>query len=124
MLLELILALAVFTLAVVGLTKSLQVGIRHASILNRENDIRIGLRSFLEEVRRKPVAEVAQTFEDQRLGVIFQSELDEVTVKDRNGGVLRDLYKLRVSVIDQGSGQALDEAVEMWIYKTQTEGRR
>ena len=124
MLLELILAMAVFTLAVVGLTKSLQVGIQQAAILNRENDIRIGLRSFLEEVRRKPVAEMAQTFEDQRLGVTFQSEVDDLTIKDRNGNVLKDLYKLRAFATYQIGAEPQEESVEMWIYKTRTEGRR
>src|SRR3954447_23229107 len=68
LLLELILALTIFSLAIMGLVRSLQVGIQTAAILNRENDIRLGLRSFLEEVRRKPVAEMAQTVADERLG--------------------------------------------------------
>src|SRR6476660_4547236 len=93
LLLELILALTIFSLAIMGLARSLQVGIQTAAILNRENDIRLGLRSFLEEVRRKPVSEMAQTIADERLGVTFVSEVDELTVKDRNGNILKDLYK-------------------------------
>jgi type II secretory pathway pseudopilin PulG len=123
MLLELILALTVFSLAIVGLARSLQVGIQTAAILNREHDIRLGLRSFLEEVRRKPVSEMAQTIEDTRLGVTFQSEVDELTLKDRNGAVLKDLYKLR-AFATYDIGEQRQESVEIWVYKTQTEGQR
>lgn len=122
MLLELILALTVFSLAVTGLARSLQVGIQTAAILNREHDIRLGLRSFLEEVRRKPVSEMAQTVEDPRLAVTFQSQVDELTIKDRNGAVLKDLYKLRVFATYE-MGEQREESVEIWVYKTQTEGK-
>lgn len=124
MLLELILALTIFSLSIAGLARSLQVGVQTAAILNREHDIRLGLRSFLEEVRRKPLAEMAQTFEDERLGVTFQSEVDELTIKDRNGSVLRDLYKLRAFATYEVGPEQREESVEMWVYKTQTEGRR
>jgi hypothetical protein len=120
MLLELVLALIIFSLSIVGLSRSLHVGIQTAAILNRENDIRLGLRSFLEEVRRKPLAEMAQAIPDERLGVTFQSEVDELTLKDRNGTVLKDLYKLRAFATYQVGAEQREESVEMWVYKTQT----
>jgi type II secretory pathway pseudopilin PulG len=124
LLLELILALTIFSLAIVGLVRSLQVGIQTAAILNRENDVRIGLRSFLEEVRRKPLSEMATSVDDARLGVTFNSELDELTVKDRNGSILKDLYKLHAFANYTIGAEERSESVEMWIYKTQTEGRK
>ncbi len=124
MLLELILALTIFMLAVMGLARSLNMAIQTSAILNRENDIRMGMRSFLEEMRRKPVSDMAQSFEDERLGVTFNSKLDELTLKDRNGTVLKDLYTLRVSATYDVGPEQREESVEMWIYKTQTEGKR
>lgn len=124
LLLELILALTIFSLAVVGLARSLNLAIQTSAILNRENDIRLGLRSFLEEVRRKPVGDMATSYTDERLGITFQSEVDELTLKDRNGTVLKDLYKLRAFATYEVGAEQREESVEMWIYKTQSEGRR
>jgi hypothetical protein len=124
LLLELILALAVFMLSIMGLVRSLQLGIQTASILQQKNDIRLGLRSFLEEVRRKPISEMAQSVPDERLGVTFVSEVDELTIKDRNGTVLKDLYKLHAFANYTVGAEERQESVELWVYKTQTEGRR
>jgi hypothetical protein len=124
LLLELILALTVFSLSIMGLMKSLQFGIQTGAILSRENDVRLGLRSFLEEVRRKPLREMSQSVADERLGVTFTSEVDELTIKDRNGTVLRDLYKLTAQATYTIGAEERQELVEVWVYKTQTEGRR
>ncbi len=118
-------ALTIFSLSVVSIAQSLQLAIRTAGILNHENGVRIGLRSFLEEVRRKPLAELTQTFVDERLGVTFNSTAEELDLKDRNGTLLRDLYKLRVvATYDPGDGQPREEALEVFIYKTKTQERQ
>jgi hypothetical protein len=124
LLLELILALTLFSLAVTGLARALQVGIQTASILSRENDIRIGLRSFLEEVRRKPLNEMAQTLADERLGVTYQSEVEELSIEGRNGNVLRDLHKITAFAAYTIGAEERRESVEMWVYKSRSEGRR
>ncbi len=124
MLLELILALTIFSLAIVGLARSLNMGIQTAAILNKENDIRLGLRSFLEEVRRKPLNEMAQTIEDTRLAVTFQSEVSELELKDRNGAILKDLYKLHAFANYEVGPEQRQESVEMWVYKPQTEAKK
>jgi hypothetical protein len=124
LLLELILALTLFSLAVTGLARSLQVGIHTASILSRENDVRIGLRSFLEEVRRKPLNEMAQTLADERLGVTFQSEVEELSIQGRNGNVLRDLHKINAFAVYTVGAEERRESVEMWVYKSRSEGRQ
>ena len=124
LLLELILALTLFSLAITGLARSLQVGIQTASILSRENDIRIGLRSFLEEVRRKPLNEMGQTLADERLGVTYQSEVEELSIQGRNGNVLRDLHKITAFAAYTVGAEERRESVEMWVYKSRSEGRR
>jgi hypothetical protein len=124
LLLELILALALFSLAVTGLVRSLQMGIQTASILSRDNDIRVGLRSFLEEVRRKPLNEMSQTLADERLGVTYQSEVEELSIQGRNGNVLRDLHRITAFAVYQIGAEERRESVEMWVYKPRSEGRR
>ncbi|OAI58135.1 hypothetical protein AYO49_00015 [Verrucomicrobiaceae bacterium SCGC AG-212-N21] len=124
LLLELILALALFSLAVTGLVRSLQMGIQTAAILSRENDIRVGLRSFLEEVRRKPLNEMSQTLADERLGVTYQSEVEELSIQGRNGNVLRDLHRITAFAVYQIGAEERKESVEMWVYKPRSEGRQ
>lgn len=120
-LLELILSLIIFSIAVMSLARTLQMAIQTSSTLNRENDIRMGLRSFLEEVRRKPLAELAQTYADERLGVTYNSTAEPLTLKDRNGTVLSDLYTLRVAVTYDVGAEQREEALDIYVYKTQTQ---
>jgi type II secretory pathway pseudopilin PulG len=124
LLLELILALIIFTVAVVALARSANIGIKTVGSLSRENDVRMALSSFLEEVRRKPAAEMNQTVPDERLGVTLVSSVDEITLKNAAGTVLRDLYKLRVTAIAEGQKEEDAETVEVWVYKPRTEGQR
>jgi type II secretory pathway pseudopilin PulG len=123
-LLELILATILFTVAVVGLAQSARTGTRLFGQLNRENDVRLGLRSFLEEVRRKPMNEMTQTIEEPRLGMTFRSEVEELSLENANGTALRDMYKLRVVASDTTDANAGEESVEVWIYKPRSEERR
>jgi hypothetical protein len=123
LLLELLLAMTIFSLTVVSFAQSLHMALQTSGILSRENDIRIAMRSFLEEVRRKPLNELTQSYTDPRLGVTFNSVPEELTLKDRNGTVLRDLHKLRVTAIYEASGENREEVLEVWVYKTATEGR-
>lgn len=120
-LLELILSLIIFSIAVMSLARTLQMAIQTSSVLNRENDIRMGLRSFLEEVRRKPLSELTQTYTDQRLGVTYNSAAEPITLKDRNGTVLSDLYTLRVAVTYDVGAEQREEALDIYVYKKQTQ---
>ncbi|MEZ0389824.1 MAG: hypothetical protein ACAI34_22280 [Verrucomicrobium sp.] len=119
-LLELILSLIIFSIAVMSLARTLNMAIQTGAIINRENDIRMGLRSFLEEVRRKPLAELTQTYTDERLGVTFNSAAEPLTLKDRNGTVLSDLYKLHVACTFEVGAEQREEALDIYVYKTQT----
>ena len=64
-----------------------------------------------------------QSIPDERLGVTFTSQTEELTLKNASGTVLRDLYKLRVSALAEGQPPEEAETVEVWVYKPQTESR-
>lgn len=122
-LLEVIIALTIFSVAVLGLANSLNTGIETATIINRENAVRIGLRSFLEEIRRKPLAEMAATTFDERLQTTFSSTVEEISLKDRNGSVLKDLYVLHATARFGEGNQAQVETVDMYVYKPETQNQ-
>ena len=63
---ELIIALSMFAIGVLGLARTLNTSMEVANILNREQRVRIGLRSFVEEIRRKPLAEMSASVTDAK----------------------------------------------------------
>jgi Tfp pilus assembly protein PilV len=116
---EVILALTVFSLAVLGMAKALGVAIESVGSLNRENDIRVGLRSFVEEIRRKETSEMVVSNKDDHLDATFSSTLEPLDLRDRNGSVLNDLYTLHaVATYSVGSEQR-EETVDVYVYKPQ-----
>lgn len=122
-LLEVIIALTIFSVAVLGLANALKSGIETASIINRENGVRIGLRSFLEEIRRKPLQEMATSSFDARLQTTFSSTVEEISLKDRNGAILKDLYVLHAKASYGEGTEAQTETVDMYVYKPETDNK-
>lgn len=114
---EVVLAMTIFSVAGLSLAKALSKAIEGAGALNRENDIRVGLRSFLEEVRRKPLAEMATSYEDTRLGLTYTSTINELSLKDRNGNPLSDLYTLRIAATYDVGTEQREESAEVYVYK-------
>ena len=116
---EVVLALTVFSLAVMGMAKALGVAIESVGSLNRENDIRVGLRSFVEEIRRKETSEMVQSSKDDHLDATFSNTLEPLDLRDRNGSMLNDLYTLHaVAAYSVGSEQR-EETVDVYVYKPQ-----
>lgn len=121
LLLELILAMTLFGLAVLGLARTLQLGIQTSGIIQREYEVRLALRCFLEEVRRKPLAELSQNYLEPRLGLTFQSTVEPIQLRNYQGTVLNDLYKLRVFTTYEIGAEVREESLEVFIYKPRTE---
>ncbi len=121
---EVVLALTIFASAVLSLAGSLNSALETGVNLNRENAIRMGLRSFIEETRRKEVADMATEARDERLGVTFASTVDELSLKNKDGKLLEDLYVLH-AVASYGEGEAArEETTDLYVYKpkiTETE---
>lgn len=120
LLLEVVLALTLFSVAVLGLANSLQIGIEGANELNRENTVRMGMRSFLEEIRYKPTSEMSTSFQDQKLRITYTSVLDPVTLKNKDGTVLSDLYQLTITAVDAENATLIETPLKVFVYKTAT----
>ena len=124
-LLELVIALTIFSIAVLGLARSLSTALEVANSLNKDNAIRIGLRSFLEEARRKnTTAEMAMTTVDERLGCTYSSTIDEAGLQNSDGKNLADLYKLTAqAIIPDLPDDQQPEPVTVYVYQPQTSSR-
>ncbi len=120
-LLEMIIALAIFSIAVLGLAKALDNSLQVANALNRESAVLLSMRSFLEEVRRKPLSEMVTTAQDERLSVTLTSEVEPKEITTTQGTVLEDLYTLTIKASYIAQGKPCEDALSVVVYQTQDE---
>lgn len=118
-LLELVIALSIFAIAVLGLANSLSTSVEVSNILNRENAIQIGMRSFIEELRKKPLADMSTSYTDPNLGVTYTSKMERLGIRTARGETLSDLYDLQVTALYTYGMEERTEYVSVYVYKAQ-----
>ncbi len=116
-LLELVLALTIFAIAVLGLAKSLSQSMEVANLLRRDQIVRIGMRNFLEEVRRKPLAEMSVSSTDATYGVTYTTSTEPVSLKTTSGTILTDIYNLTVKATSSFNGETQEDTLNVYVYK-------
>jgi hypothetical protein len=88
-----------------------------ASDIRHDNLVRIGLRSFIEEQRRKSVADMPTQSTDDQLGVTYTTTVDDLTLKNQDGTVLTDLYVLHAKAEWGEGNDAQQETVDLYLYE-------
>jgi type II secretory pathway component PulJ len=121
-LLEVIIALTVFAVAVAGLSSVLHSSLDSANSLRRSAAIRRGLEALLIEAKQKPKREeMALTATDPALGMEYRSQLEEVKWTNRKGEPVSGLYILRVEARDTraAAGGTLEptDVAEVYVYR-------
>jgi len=122
-LLEIIIALTVFAVAIAGLCSVLHSSLDSSNALRRTAAVRRGLEAVLIEARQKPKREeMALTATDPVLGMEYRSSLLEMKWVNRNGEPVRGLYVLRVEAIDVRAaavGRATEptDVAEVYVYR-------
>ena len=114
---EMVLAITIFSLAVLGLARSLDQALTAANMLRRDQIVRIGMRSFLEEVRRKPLTEMSMTYMDPTYGVTYTSTTEPVSLRTTSGGTLSDLYNLTIKASSAFNGIPEETQLNVYVYK-------
>ena len=114
---ELVIALTIFALAVLGLAKSLNQALETANLLKRDQIIRIGMRNFLEEIRRKPLTEMSTSQMDATYGVTYTSSTEPVTLRTTSGGTLSDIYNLTIKATSSFDGVPQEDTLNVYVYK-------
>jgi hypothetical protein len=121
-LLELIIALSMFAIAVVGLARALNTTLEVGNIMNKDYAVRLGLRSFIEETKRKAAPDMAASITDDKLGATYTSVVEPLSVViPRTGAPLQDCFRVTFTATYMAGGQQRDESVEMWFYQNQAE---
>lgn len=119
-LLELIIALSIFAIGVLGLARTLNSSMEVANILNKDQRVRIGMRSFLEEIRRKPLNEMRASITDAATGVTYTSTAEPVSLIMTNGNTMTDLYDLKIVASYAAGNEQREESVDVYVYKPAT----
>ncbi len=114
---ELILALTIFAISVLGLAQALNQALETANLLRRDQIIRIGMRNFLEEVRRKPLTEMSMSSMDPTYGITFTSSTEPVSLKTTNGSILSDIYNLTIKATSSFNDVPQEDTLSVYVYK-------
>lgn len=114
---ELVLALTIFAIAVLGLAKSLNQALETANLLKRDQIIRIGMRNVFEELRNKPLAKMSTTITDTTYGISYTTSTEALSLKTTNGGILNDMYKLTIHATSSFDGVPQEDTLDVYVYK-------
>lgn len=114
---ELVIALTIFAIAALGLARALNQAAETANLLKRDQIIRIGMRNFLEEIRRKPITEMSTSQMDTTYGVTYTSSTEPVSLRTTSGGTLTDIYNLTIKATSSFDGVPEEATLNVYVYK-------
>jgi len=117
LLFELVLALTIFAIAVLGLAKALNQALETANLLKRDQIIRIGMRNVFEELRNKPLAKMSTTITDTTYGITYTSTTEALSLKTTSGGILSDMYNLTIHATSSFDGVPQEDTLNVYVYK-------
>lgn len=100
MLLEVVLALSIFIVAVVGLIKSLNAGLSADYEQQRLTTMRLNLQSLLDEALAQPPAKASVELPADIFHISYHREVLPVEVKLSSGKKLENLYRITVTAHD------------------------
>lgn len=114
---ELLMAMALFTMAAVSLAEALNLISLTVSESIDDAEVRESLRATLLEVTRDTAltAETRETNPDER-GLYFRIEVDRVDLKNEDGQTLDNLFEVKVTALRQvraGRDEVLDSATTL-----------
>lgn len=110
---EVIIAVTIFSLAIVGLMRVLDTSLQSANYFARDTAIRYGLQSILTEARHQELENMVLVQRDEAMGVEYRTEVEPLQLASDSGSSLSGLYVLRATASYEGE----QEVAEIWIYQ-------
>jgi Tfp pilus assembly protein PilV len=114
---EMVMAITIFSIAVLGLVKALKQAGETANLLRRDQIIRVGLRNVFEELRNKPLAKMSTTVMDTTYGISYTSTTEALSLKTTSGSILSDMYKLTIRATSSFDGVPQEDTLDVYVYK-------
>lgn len=117
-LLEIIIALTVFAVAVTGLSVALHGALDASNRLRRQAALRRGMESTLAEARQMKKREEMQLQRtDEALAMNYQTTLEELKWTNAAGNPVRGLYQLRVLARPAAAPDQIEDSAEIHVYR-------
>ena len=116
MLLEVLIALTVFSIAVVGMAEAINTSIEAMNFLTQQEIMRNRLHALIVEAKQKPKREeMVFSVDDQAAGIHYRTELEELKWVNRKKEPITGLYVLRAIAEFNTNGEAAKETVEVYV---------
>jgi hypothetical protein len=106
-----------FSIAVLPLAAGLNKSIETANLLKRDQIVRVGMRNFFEEIRRKPLTEMSTSSMDTTYGITYTSSTEPVSLRTTNGSTLPDLYNVTIKATSEFNGIPEEATLSVYVHK-------
>ena len=116
-LLDVIVALTVFSLwgvSLMGLLRDISI---QSESYSRDRLIQYQLQSLITEARHKEVTEIPGEYLDESLGITFTTTIEALQLANIDGNALSDLYTVKVIAEFEEKGEPQVETAEVYLYK-------
>jgi Tfp pilus assembly protein PilV len=118
MLLEVLIALSVFSVAVIGMAEALNASIEAMNYLNQQEIMRNRLEALIVEAKQKPKREeMVFSVADLAAGIHYRTELEELKWVNRKKEPVNGLYVLRAIAEFDSNGESRKEVVEVYVQR-------
>lgn len=114
MLLEVVLALSIFVVAVVGLLRCLNAGLDADYEQQRLTNMRLNLQSIFDQSLGETLREGAQDFPNDAFNVGYRRLVKAAPVKISGGRELKNIFKVTVVALDRKKDNRI--IGELWTY--------
>ena len=114
MLLEVVLALSIFVVAVVGLLRCLSAGLDADFEQKRLTTMRLNLQSLLDEALAQAPREQSIKYPADAFSVSYRREIKSARVKLGNGKELENIFRISVVALDTTRENKV--IGELWTY--------
>lgn len=114
MLLEVVLALSIFVVAVVGLLRCLSAGLDANYRQKRQTVMRLNMQSLLDESLAARPLEGVTKFSADSYNTSYQREITPEEVRLPDGKALRNIFKISVTAMDTKNDNKV--IGELWTY--------
>ena len=117
-LLEAVLALMIFGIAIVGLVQALNSTLDVTNAFERDAMVRQALRSFAAEVQvERDIRSMAREEHDEERDIRFTSEVEQLALASEGRRPLSNMYELTVTANYGTSSGERQEVVQMYIHR-------
>jgi prepilin-type N-terminal cleavage/methylation domain-containing protein len=116
-LLEVMLALAIFSMAILGLALSLQEMIEASLESRRDNEVRRELDSRLATFRQKQIQPGTQDLGQDQAGRTYEGETTLLELKNQRNVALHGLYRLTVRTKWKAGATEEERSCSLYVYQ-------